>query len=214
MRLDANELDCNDHTLEVVSCVEGRQLVEKGHILDALWDGRAMVPATPSITAARVIKAPTITENILLGKRILRNCSAFLRFPVSRQFELAITFTMADAPPSTIVGCLLEVSASMREALETDDSDERAADRLTAVLRTALKLAQSQNYYKSEALIFVSVSALITTKNTRKQSTYAKLPMCYSDLLPIHVLKKISDGQARIIDACLTRHLTEIDDPG
>ncbi|KXH60744.1 hypothetical protein CSAL01_09369 [Colletotrichum salicis] len=42
---DHNELDWNDYTLEVISCVERRQLVVKGHVLDALWDGRAMVLA-------------------------------------------------------------------------------------------------------------------------------------------------------------------------
>ena len=51
---------------------------------------------------------------------------------------------MPDHPPGIVVGCLLDVSGSMCDALETGHSDKRAIERLRAVLRAALKLAQAE----------------------------------------------------------------------
>ncbi|KAK1688951.1 hypothetical protein BDP55DRAFT_655662 [Colletotrichum godetiae] len=55
--LDANELKWNDYTLEVVKCIEVRQLVVKRHILDVLWDGRVMVLARSRDEADRAALA-------------------------------------------------------------------------------------------------------------------------------------------------------------
>src|SRR2546427_3965782 len=71
---------------------------------------------------------------------------------------------MPDQPPTTAVGCLLDVSDSMREALESGRSDERASDRLRAVLRAALKLAQAEQRRDSHAFVFVGVFGLNTAK--------------------------------------------------
>ena len=50
---------------------------------------------------------------------------------------------MTDRSPTAVVGCLLDVSGSMRQALEAGRSDERAIERLRAVLSAALKLKLS-----------------------------------------------------------------------
>lgn len=37
---DLNELDWDDYTLRVVRCVEGKQLIVSGYVLDTFWDGQ------------------------------------------------------------------------------------------------------------------------------------------------------------------------------
>ncbi|KAH7336028.1 hypothetical protein BKA65DRAFT_458517 [Rhexocercosporidium sp. MPI-PUGE-AT-0058] len=67
---------------------------------------------------------------------------------------------MSDRSPDTVFGCLLDVSGSMREALETGRSDEHTIERLRAVLRAALKLAQAELRRDPQALAFVGVFGL------------------------------------------------------
>lgn len=67
---------------------------------------------------------------------------------------------MPDHLPSTIIGCLLDVSGSMRDALETGRSDKRVIERLRAVLRAALKLAQAEQRRDPGALMFVGAFGL------------------------------------------------------
>ncbi|KAK2758929.1 hypothetical protein CKAH01_16757 [Colletotrichum kahawae] len=55
--LDLNQLDWDDYTLEVVSCVRGRQLIVKGYVLDTFWDGQKMIPATSRDEADRAWRA-------------------------------------------------------------------------------------------------------------------------------------------------------------
>lgn len=59
------------------------------------------------------------------------------------------------APPDAVVGCLLDVSGSMRSAIETGRGDERASDRLRAILRAALNLAKAEQHHNPNALMFV-----------------------------------------------------------
>jgi hypothetical protein len=61
---------------------------------------------------------------------------------------------------TTVIGCLLDVSDSMREALEIGRSDERAIERLRAVLRAGLKIAQAEHRRDPHALMFVGVFGL------------------------------------------------------
>lgn len=61
---------------------------------------------------------------------------------------------------TTIVGCLLDVSNSMRQALESGRSDERAIERLRAVLSAALKIAQREQQGDPHARMFVGVFGL------------------------------------------------------
>lgn len=65
---------------------------------------------------------------------------------------------MTDLPPSAIIGCLLDVSGSMRDAIEAGQFDERATDRLHVVLRAAMKLAKSEQQHNPKALIFIDRS--------------------------------------------------------
>ena len=67
---------------------------------------------------------------------------------------------MSDRSPATVIGCLLDVSGSMHEVLETGSSDERAIERLRAVLCAALKLAQAEHRRNPHALVFVGVFGL------------------------------------------------------
>ncbi|KAF5656985.1 hypothetical protein FCIRC_13419 [Fusarium circinatum] len=71
---------------------------------------------------------------------------------------------MPDATPQIVVGCLLDVSGSMRNALEPSQSNEPAGDRLRAVLRAALKLAKAERQQNSNAFMFVGVFGLKTSK--------------------------------------------------
>lgn len=71
---------------------------------------------------------------------------------------------MPDQSPTTVVGCLLDVSGSMHKALESGRSDERAGERLRAVLRAALKLAQAEQWRDSQAFVFVGVFGLNAAK--------------------------------------------------
>jgi hypothetical protein len=48
-----------------------------------------------------------------------------------------------DQSSNTVVGCLLDVSGSMRSAHEVGRDNEPATDRLHAILSAALKLAQA-----------------------------------------------------------------------
>lgn len=67
---------------------------------------------------------------------------------------------MSDTSPSAVIGCLLDVSASMREALEAGRQDEQAIERLQAVLRAALHVARTEYAHKLDAVMFVGVFGL------------------------------------------------------
>ncbi|KAF5707443.1 hypothetical protein FMUND_11114 [Fusarium mundagurra] len=71
---------------------------------------------------------------------------------------------MPDPTPQIVVGCLLDVSDSMRSALEPGQSNEPAGDRLRAVLRAALKLAKAERQQNSSAFMFVGVFGLRTSE--------------------------------------------------
>jgi len=62
-----------------------------------------------------------------------------------------------DPSSATLVGCLLDVSGSMKNVIETGKGDRRAVERLSAVLRAALKLARSEQRQNPSALMFVGV---------------------------------------------------------
>ncbi|KAF4946131.1 hypothetical protein FGADI_11409 [Fusarium gaditjirri] len=65
---------------------------------------------------------------------------------------------------SAVVGCLLDVSGSMHQTLESGRGDERAIERLRAVLRAAVKLARAEQQHSPNALLFVGVFGLDTSK--------------------------------------------------
>ncbi|KAJ0382800.1 hypothetical protein COL922a_011794 [Colletotrichum nupharicola] len=141
---------------------------------------------------------------------------------------------MTESPPSTIVGCLLDVSASMREALETDSPDERATDRLSAVLRAALKLAQSERHHSPDAIVFIGVfgldtdneyppaidlcevaSALLGPSAEYRSGHDLLIARANAEGVPHvkkYILGKLTENEARVVDAHLERHQDKIKD--
>ncbi|KAL8387083.1 hypothetical protein RB595_010170 [Gaeumannomyces hyphopodioides] len=70
---------------------------------------------------------------------------------------------MPKSASKVLVGCLLDVSGSMRGALEprrSENDGQPLAGRLRAVLRAALKLAQAEERHEPDALIFVGLFGL------------------------------------------------------
>ncbi|KAL4756436.1 uncharacterized protein BDW70DRAFT_166121 [Aspergillus foveolatus] len=67
---------------------------------------------------------------------------------------------MANQESSTLVGCLIDVSGSMRKVLETGRSDGRAVDRFHAVLDAALDIARKEQQVEPRAKMFVGASGL------------------------------------------------------
>jgi len=137
---------------------------------------------------------------------------------------------MPDQSPTTVVGCLFDVSGSMHEALESGRSDERAGERLRAVLRAALKLAQVEQRRDSHALVFVGVFGLNTAKcpavdlcgvidalldsHGNHRTGHELLIALANENNLAHVTKyirtKLSDDEARIVYAYLRQHRERI----
>jgi len=65
-----------------------------------------------------------------------------------------------DQPTTALVGCLIDVSNSIRNVLETEREDERVIERLRAVLRAALKLARAEQRQNPNALMFLGAFEL------------------------------------------------------
>jgi hypothetical protein len=65
---------------------------------------------------------------------------------------------------SALVGCLLDVSNSMKEAMETKENDKRAIDRLRAILRATLKLARAEQHHNPNALMFLGAFGMENDK--------------------------------------------------
>ncbi|KAK4236843.1 hypothetical protein C8A03DRAFT_35227 [Achaetomium macrosporum] len=135
---------------------------------------------------------------------------------------------MSSTSPAAVVGCLLDVSDSMREALEAGRSDERAIERLRAVLRAALKLAQAEQRHDPNALVFVGVFGLDTNNgcppvadlcgaadallgNPGNHGSGHNLLIARADKENVsHITKyireKLTNDEARIVDAHLERY--------
>ncbi len=69
---------------------------------------------------------------------------------------------MCDSLPSTVLGCLLDVSGSMREAVVVEDQGKQPMERLVAVLRAALELARVERARQAETLMFIGIFGLNT----------------------------------------------------
>ena len=67
---------------------------------------------------------------------------------------------MSESMPTTVLGCLLDVSGSMRSTLEVGYSGQGVVERLRTILRAAIKLAQAENRRDPNALMFVGVFGL------------------------------------------------------
>lgn len=149
---------------------------------------------------------------------------------------LCIPFVFAllqdTSPP--VVGCLLDVSNSMREALETGHGDGRAVERLNAVLSAVLKLVRAEKQHDPNALVFVAVFGLDTdagyppavdlsstvefllSSNEDGQSGHESLIKLANTNNLAHITKyvqeKLADYEARIVYAFLLRHPEQVND--
>ncbi|PMD24550.1 hypothetical protein NA56DRAFT_566863 [Hyaloscypha hepaticicola] len=127
---------------------------------------------------------------------------------------------------TTVIGCLLDVSGSMRKALESGRSDERAIERLRAVLGAGLKIAQAEHRRDPHALMFVGVFGL-RSKCPPAVDLCGVIEMLLSghqdhrtghDLLIAlanrnnlkhitqYIRTKLTDDEARIVNMYLRRH--------
>lgn len=135
---------------------------------------------------------------------------------------------MAEQSPTTLVGCLVDVSKSMRKALQFRPLDEAPTERLYAVLRAALRLAQAElrsdrcgyifvgafgmnTYQNCTAVIDLcsAVAALLDSSKRGKTGHELLIQTANENDLP-HVAKyirtKLSDDEARLLHAYLRRH--------
>ncbi|KAJ4318661.1 hypothetical protein N0V84_006749 [Fusarium piperis] len=137
---------------------------------------------------------------------------------------------MSDEAFTRVVGCLLDVSGSMRKALEAGRSDEHAVERLVAVLRAALKVAQAEHRHDPGALVFVglfgldtdtkpgcpsgvdlfSVTETLVDDDSNHRSGHERLIALANDEnrpnITKYIREKLTDVDARIVHAYLQRH--------
>ncbi|KAF4466400.1 hypothetical protein FALBO_6748 [Fusarium albosuccineum] len=138
--------------------------------------------------------------------------------------------------PTKVVGCLLDVSRSMRKTLETGQADNHAIERLEAVLSAALKFAQSEQQRGTNSLVFVGlfglnrtagyppvvdlcgvVEALLISDNAdaHRSGHDLLIELTNEKNLP-HIEKyirtKLSDPEALIVHAYLRRHPERTDE--
>lgn len=139
-------------------------------------------------------------------------------------------------PDTSVIGCLLDVSASMRETWETGSGDQRAVERLQAVIRAAIQLARAEQKHDPDALLFVGVFGLDTD-----QGCPASIDLCSAiegalagdgadegldgrqllirlanrrnrSHIKRYIQKNLKEHEARIIHGYLRRHPSAIDD--
>lgn len=67
---------------------------------------------------------------------------------------------MSATLPNTVIGCLVGVSGSMRDALEAGRANEPSTERLVAVLRAILEAARIEFNRNSSAMMFVGAFGL------------------------------------------------------
>lgn len=83
-----------------------------------------------------------------------------IQFKLQDPFTTCTRFAMSDSNLQIVVGCLLDVSDSMRRFLESDCSSELVGERLGDILRVALKLVQVERQQNLNVLMFVGVFGL------------------------------------------------------
>lgn len=92
---------------------------------------------------------------------------------------------------------LIDVSASMRNVLETGKGNERAIERLRAVLHAALGLARAEQRQDPNALMFISAFGL---HNERTPVVYLQYILCPEYILHFQYIYMFHDPPA--IQAC------------
>jgi hypothetical protein len=140
---------------------------------------------------------------------------------------------MANQESSTLVGCLLDVSGSMRKAFETGRSAEIVIDRFDAVLGAALNIARREQQNDAKTKMFVGAfgldrrggypptvdlcgiaEALSGDVNRNDRSGHDLLIEIANERNLAHITEyirsKLTDSEARIVHACLRRHTDRI----
>ncbi|CBF84611.1 predicted protein [Aspergillus nidulans FGSC A4] len=135
---------------------------------------------------------------------------------------------MANQESSTLVGCLFDVSGSMRKLLKTGQPDGRAVDRFHAVLGAALDIARKEQQSDPRAKMFVGafgldrqdgypptvdlcgiVEALLEENDQDDRSGHDSLIEIANQNNLAHITEyirnKLTDSVARIVHACLRR---------
>ena len=129
--------------------------------------------------------------------------------------------------PTTVLGCLLDVSGSMKSTLEVGQSSQGVVERLRAILRAALKLAQAEHRRDPNALMFVGVfglsagytstvdlcgvlDALVGSSVDNHLSGQELLIRLANEKNRAHITRyietKLTNDQARVVHAYLRRH--------
>ncbi|KAL4982144.1 hypothetical protein BDW68DRAFT_192404 [Aspergillus falconensis] len=144
---------------------------------------------------------------------------------------------MAEPSPTKLLGCLLDVSESMCDALDSGHGDTRATERFRAVLSTALQLARAEYRYDPHTSMFIGVFGLNCTSNggppsvdlcavvdellssyrdANDQTGHERLVALANQENLAHVAQyirtKLTEHQARLVHAHLQRHPESIKD--
>lgn len=152
---------------------------------------------------------------------------------ITRAIDARSTISFYQAPADTMastatIGCLLDVSGSMREALETGRPGEGAIERLQAVLRAALQLAQTEKERDPNARMFVAafglneetkcppvvdlcsvVATLLDGRGDNRTGHDLLIGLANQhnlDHISQYIRTKLSDDEARIVYAHMRRH--------
>ncbi|RSL59534.1 hypothetical protein CEP54_007217 [Fusarium duplospermum] len=141
----------------------------------------------------------------------------------------AVLSAMSSHPPTRVIGCLLDVSDSMRQTLETGHADNRAVERLQAVLSAALKFARAEQQQETSTLLFVGlfglnssagcppvvdlcgvVDALVYDNDDVNRSGHDLLTALANESNLAHIEKyirtQLTDQEAFVVHAYLQRH--------
>ncbi|KAL4902702.1 hypothetical protein BDW74DRAFT_180402 [Aspergillus multicolor] len=155
--------------------------------------------------------------------------------PDSAPVSSSRTDEVPKKPRTKLIGCLLDVSGSMRNALDSGEGDGRATERFRAVLNTALRLAQTEYRQDPHARMFIGVFGLDSTENGgphsvdlcavieellsnrgdgNDQNGHDRLVALANQENRAHIAQyirtKLTDHQARIVHLHLQRHPEQI----
>jgi hypothetical protein len=140
---------------------------------------------------------------------------------------------MSKRSSAKVVGCLVDVSGSMSAALQSVGADEVPGDRLRAVLRAALKVAQAEQQRHGNTLIFVGafglnsdkcpavvdlcgvIDALLVNQSDGETGHELLIKLAKREKLGYidkYIVDKFSDDEARIIHTFLQAHPHRVDD--
>lgn len=115
---------------------------------------------------------------------------------------------MSDSSPSAVLGCLLDVSGSMRKAVAVEDRGKQPVERLVAVLRAALELARAERAHGTKTLMFVGISGM-----NEKMRCSAVVDLCRTieALLDLRRSGDTKSGHDRLVDTANSQNRAYIE---